>query len=288
MNDSIFRNLNKENDENRWVANTIIKIYPSSLFLYSIVFFLIFFLFTLIFVLKINNRVLIEGEVHSFPSTVIIRSPIKGYIESSTFDVLKPEKVLEGDIIFRIKNIDEDINGDLKLQKIKQLNSMADRVNSNIIKKKELKIKVIEFYGKSIKFTEKEIQKLSKELEESNRLIQDYNKTRKKFEDYLKKGHVTIEQLSSINSNYTQNKISYISMYQQLNSLQEKNSQIIIDKDNKLIDIENSIALLQEKENDINLKKIDINSDSTRIITSPINGILDYQYKTLGQEVAQG
>ncbi|ERT11337.1 hypothetical protein [Photorhabdus temperata] len=44
-------------------------------------------------------------------------------------------------------------------------------------------------------------------------------------------------------------------MYQQLNSLQEKNSQIIIDKDNKLIDIENSIALLQEKENDINLKK---------------------------------
>ncbi len=71
----------------------------------------------------------------------------------------------------------------------------------------------------------------------------------------MKKGHVTIEQLSSINSNYTQNKISYISMYQQLNSLQEKNSQIIIDKDNKLIDIENSIALLQEKENDINLKK---------------------------------
>ncbi|MER2372666.1 HlyD family efflux transporter periplasmic adaptor subunit [Photorhabdus laumondii] len=287
MSDSIFRNLNKEKDENRWVANTIIKIYPSSLFLYSIVFFLIFFLFILIFALKINNRVLIEGEIHSFPSTIIIRSPIKGYIESSTFDVLKPEKVLEGDIIFRIKNIDEDINGDLKLQKIKQLNSMADKVNGNIIKKKELKIKVIEFYERSIKFTEKEIQKLSKELEESNRLIQDYNKTRKKFEDYLKKGHVTIEQLNSINNNYTQNKISYISMYQQLNSLQEKNSQLVIDRDNKLSDIENSIALLQEKENDINLKKIDINSDSTRVITSPINGILDYQYKTLGQEVTK-
>ncbi|MDX7993184.1 hypothetical protein [Xenorhabdus littoralis] len=136
MDDSIFRNLDKESDENRWVANTIIKIYPSSLFLYSIVFFLIFFLFILIFVLKINNRALIEGEVHSFPSTVIIRSPISGYIESSTFDVLKPAKVLEGDIIFKIKNIDEDINGDLKLQKLKKLNSIVDKINGNIIKKR--------------------------------------------------------------------------------------------------------------------------------------------------------
>ncbi|MDX7993183.1 HlyD family efflux transporter periplasmic adaptor subunit [Xenorhabdus littoralis] len=66
-----------------------------------------------------------------------------------------------------------------------------------------------------------------------------------------------------------------------------KKSQLIIDKDNKLNDIENSVALLQEKVNDIDLKKIDINSDASRVIISPINGILDYQYKTLGQEVTK-
>ncbi|MDE9566557.1 HlyD family secretion protein [Xenorhabdus bovienii] len=287
MGDSIFREISQENSESRWISNTIIKIYPPSVFLYVIVTFLMCFLFILIFVLKINNRIEIEGDVSSFPSSVIIRSPIAGYIESSNVSPLKPSELFKGEMILKIKSINEDINGDLKLQKLKNLDSIMDKLSRSINKKNELKNKINEFYKKNILFTEQEIKNLKNELYESKKLIQEHNETRKKYISFLKKGYVTIEQLNSISNNYAQNKISYINMHQQLNSLLEKKSQFFIENDNKISDIDNKISSLQEQLNEIELKKIDINSDSNRIITSPIDGILDYQYKTLGQEVVK-
>ncbi|PHM73228.1 HlyD family secretion protein [Xenorhabdus kozodoii] len=287
MDEEIFRNINQENNERKWVPNTIIRIYPPSVILYVITAFLMSFLLILIFALKISNRIEIEGEVNSLPSTVIVRSPITGYIEFSNVSILESSKLLKGDIVLKIKNIDEDINGDLKNQKLKNLHSIMDKLNKNINDKKELKIKVDEFYEKNIIFTDQEIKNLRNELNESNKIIQEHNNTRKKYELFLKKGYVTIEQLNSISNNYTQNKISYINIHQQLNSLLEKKSQFFIDRDSKINDIDNKISSLQEQLNEIELKKIDINSDTNRIIPSPIDGVLDYQYKTLGQEVVK-
>ncbi|MBD1229404.1 HlyD family secretion protein [Xenorhabdus griffiniae] len=287
MDEGIFRNIAQENSETKWVPNTIIRIYPPSVILYVITSFLMIFLLILIFVLKISNRVEIEGEVNSFPSTVIVRSPITGYIELSNFSILESPTLHKGDIILKVKNVDEDINGDLKIQKLKKLHSIIDKLNKNINDKKELKVKVDGFYKKNITFTEQEIKRLRNELNESNKIIQEHNNTRKKYELFLKRGYVTIEQLNSISNNYAQNKISYINIHQQLNSLLEKKSQFFIDRDSKINDIDNKISSLQEQINEIELKKIDINSDTNRIITSPIDGVLDYQYKTLGQEVVK-
>ncbi|MDC9606745.1 HlyD family secretion protein [Xenorhabdus griffiniae] len=287
MNDDIFRKINRETKEIMWVPNTIIRIYPHSVILYVIITILITSLFILIFVLKINNRIEIEGEVNSFPSTVIVRSPINGYVELSNVSILKPSKLLKDDIVLQLKSIDNDINGDLKEQKLKNLNSIIYKLNKNINNKNELKIKLDEFYEKNIAFTDQEIANLKAELNKSNKIIQEHNDTRKKYELFLKKGYVTLEQLNSINSNYVQNKISYINIHQQLNSLLEKKHQFLIDRDSKMNDIENKISSLQEQIDEIKIKKIDINSDSNRIITSPIDGVLDYQYKTLGQEVVK-
>ncbi|TQI78155.1 membrane fusion protein [Serratia fonticola] len=283
---SIFRTEALEGQRQKWVGKALLLSGLSAPVVAALCFAFIFVIVFSMFYFEYTRRIDVDGEIITLPHSVNILSPQQGYIIHSYVKV--GDRVKKGDPLYELDVARITTSGNVSSTTLVAIKNQMDNVNAIIEKLKDNKKSTLEALQKQIDSYEaahKETIKLVQSAKTGVKAVED---TLKNYEDYLKRGLITRDQLNYQRSLFQQQQSSYQGVSSQ--SIQEEIqlAQLYSDKNTRAADFDNQISQNESQLSDFQRQLAESDANNSIIISAKIDGMVESLSVTSGQMVESG
>lgn len=252
--------------------------------------FALSFVVTASFILYITfgsytRREIILGEVVMQPHPVVLSASKSGYISERYVDV--NQKIKKGDPLFKITLDRITDSGNVGVNSINSIKEQIQKLNEIIELVKENQIETLANLEKQIGKNRRIYADTKRYFDEVSKSTEEYLVTLRKYENLMKKGYSSNDEVAIQRSRYFDQKSLR-------NNLQEKLIQqetVIINLENEIesrkTDFQNQIIRYELQQNDLEIRLMELESVSELIVNAPIDGVVESVSVTVGQVIKE-
>ncbi|MCR1303083.1 MULTISPECIES: HlyD family secretion protein [Enterobacter] len=282
----MFRKEAIEYQSTRWEGKAVLL--PGIPFAFIVLLSLFFIASISIFIAKgsYTRRVIVHGEITTFPGAVNISASMQGTVVKSF--VSEGDRIKKGDALFLIHSgvstqsglVDENKKKEITLQINSISVMMANLISS---KKRTLNALIIQkvHYQSSFNTSSELLVQAERELHQIEKNVNDYR-------SYQEKGLVTKDQMSSQNA----------LLYQQQSNVSDlvarkSQDQVQVDMLNQQIqsqgaDYDHQIYQLEQQKYELEKEKLNTEAEGNYVIEATADGLIDSINTTQGKMIGSG
>lgn len=282
----LFRQEVIEHNKNVWLGKiTLISRIPTWLVVFISVSLLVAFLLFLIFGSFIR-RVNVSGEAIIYPHPVEVFTSYPGVVEKRFIEV--GSQVKKGQKLYQIDMPRVTNSGNVSIKNIAAITQQIAKSDEVIKKLTESRQETINNLGQQLDYYQKAYQQSRSVLADSLSATREMKKALAEYNQYIKSGLITKDQLNNQRYMYQQQQSVYNSLYSQntSNSLQIINiqSEIAI----RTAEFDNQISQSESQRENLRREYSDAEAKESFFITSPMDGKVESVVVTEGQMVNAG
>lgn len=232
-----------------------------------------------------TRRETILGEIIMQPHPIVLSASKSGYISERYVDV--NQRIKKGDPLFKITLDRITDSGNVGVNSINSIKDQIKKLDEIIELVKKNQTETLANLGKQIDKNSKIYADTKQYFDEVSKSTEDYLVTLRKYENLMKKGYSTNDEVTLQRSRYFDQKSLR-------NNLQEKLTQqeaVIINLENEIdsrkTDFQNQIIRYELQQNDLEIRLIELESVSELIVNAPVDGIVESVSVTLGQVIKE-
>lgn len=282
-NKSIFRNDAIEHQRKQWVGKALLlsKI-PAWLITSLCLIFITALVFAMV-CLNYSRRIDVDGEVVTLPHSINVYSPQQGYIITSFAKV--GDRVKKGDPLYELDVSRTTSSGNVSSAAADSITTQIDNLNIVVAKLKSNKESTllniqsqIDSYAANHKIT----LKMANDVRHG---MLKMNESLKNYENYLKQGLITQDQLNYQRSQTLSQQSTWQSLSNQSNQEIVQLSQLQSDKQTRGADFDNQIIESESQISDLKRQLAENKANNSIIISAKLDGIIESLSVTSGQMV---
>lgn len=283
---NIFRTEIIESQRQKWVGKALLISGLSYKWVTILCFSFVFIIVFSMYYFEYSRRIDVSGEIITLPHSVNVFSPRQGYITRAHVTV--GDIVKKGDPLYELDvaritssgNIYSATQDSIKNQ-IKNLNEIAVTLKKN----KDNTINALNKQIISYQSSHNETLKLVSSAKYGVKKMED---SLNSYEEYLKKGLITKDQLNYQRSLFQQQQSSLQSLNSQKIQEEIQLAQLQSDKNTRAADYDNQILQNESQINELQRQLAESEADNNLIISAKIDGLVESLSVTPGQMVEKG
>lgn len=253
--------------------------------------FLLSFVITISFILYVTfgsytRRATILGEVVMQPHPIVLSASKSGYISERYVEINQP--IRKGDPLFKITLDRITDSGNVGINSINSLKEQIKKLDNIIQLVKENKKETLANLEKQIEKNRKIYVDTKKYFEEVSKSTEEYRLTLKKYEDLMKKGYSSNDEVALQRSRYFDQKSLRNSLQEKL--IQQESAIISLENEieSRKTDFQNQIIRYELQQNDLEIRLLEFESVSELIVNAPLDGLVESVSVTVGQVIREG
>ncbi|WP_145483306.1 HlyD family secretion protein [Yersinia rohdei] len=233
-----------------------------------------------------TRRINVYGEVTTLPRPINIFASQQGFITQNLVDV--GDEVVKGQALYQIDVSKVTASGILSKnnqQAIKQQLVQIDKIIQKLQSNKQATLDNILVQKKQYETAYKQSSQIVKDSQEN---VESLRKTVNNYDEYLRNGLITQEQVNNQSYSYYQQQ----SAFQNLSSQNMQEALQIINFESEIIiraaDFDNQISQYQLQYGDLQRQLAETDATGILVINAPVNGRIESLSVTTGQMVNVG
>lgn len=258
---------------------------PSGVVLLLTVFFLAVLFLTLTFA-SYTRRINVNAEVITDPHTINLFASQQGIVARQFVNV--GAVVGKGDPIYSIDISRTARSGNVSENVLTSIGEQIAEIDKILDKLREEKNTTIASMQRQLGQAEKASQETRKHLEDVRVGMETMRKTMRNYEQYLKEGIVTKEQLSSHQSQFYQQQSTYQSIQTQLNQQEIEMTRLRSDIATRSTTTDNQISEYENQKRTLSNQKSEADASGELLVNSQVRGKVTSMSVTPGQMVSTG
>lgn len=282
----MFRQEALEHHSRKWKSTAVLISSVPSWLVFSVSFTLITAFILFVTFGSYTRRENIVGEITMQTHPIILTANKSGYI-SETY--IKPnQSVKKGEPLFKITLDRISRSGDTSLNSIQSLREQIKGVELGIQLLRKNEQETIASLNNQIENNEKLHRERSKYLNELVQTMNKYFALIKTYENLLKKGESTHDEVNNQRSRYFSQKSLYDDVKKELVQQESTILSLKNEIETQKTNFRNQIIRYEMQKSDLDIRLLEFESVSELTVNSPIDGMVDSVSATVGQVVQEG
>lgn len=282
----MFRQEALEHHSRKWKSTAVLISSVPSWLVCSVSFTLITAFILFVTFGSYTRRENIVGEITMQTHPIILTANKSGYI-SETY--IKPNQaVKKGEPLFKITLDRISKSGDTSLNSIQSLREQIKGVELGIRLLRKNEQETIASLNNQIENNEKLYRERSKYLNELAQTMNKYFALIKTYENLLKKGDSSHDEVNNQRSRYFSQKSLYDDVKKELVQQESTILSLKNEIETQKTNFRNQIIRYEMQKSDLDIRLLEFESVSELTVNSPIDGVVDSVSATVGQVVKEG
>lgn len=233
-----------------------------------------------------TQRISVPAEVITQPHTIQMFSQQQGIIHKQFVDA--PSLVNKGDRIYQIDVSRVTRSGNVSASAVVAIEAQMTQIDNMMAKLEDDRQSTLANLNTQLAQYTGTLKESEKQLENTRRAMETTRRTMENYEEYLRQGLVTKEQVSNHRAQFYQQQSAYQSLTTQVNQQGMEMTKLRSDIATRGISFENQLSQYKNQRSELQKQLAEADATGTLFVDSPVDGRLAAAAVTTGQMVNAG